>query len=51
MNSTLRSLVFWVVMAVIAVLVWRFSTNFQTNAKTLSFTEFVAAVEAFLDAS
>jgi len=39
-------LVFWIVMAVIAVLVWNFSTKFQTNMKILSFTEFMAAVEA-----
>jgi cell division protease FtsH len=39
-------LVFWIVMAVIAVLVWNFSTKFQTNAKILSFTEFVMAVDA-----
>ena len=34
MNSTLRSLVFWMVMAVIAVLVWRFSTKFQTSRES-----------------
>jgi cell division protease FtsH len=39
-------LVFWIVMAVIAVLVWNFSTKFQTNAKVLSFTEFLMAVDA-----
>ncbi len=37
MNSTLRSLVFWMVMAVIAVLVWNFSTKFQTAAKVTEF--------------
>jgi len=31
-------------MAVIAVLVWNFSTKFQANTKVLSFTEFVTAV-------
>jgi cell division protease FtsH len=45
LNSTLRSLVFWMVMAVIAVLVWRFSTNFQTSAKVITFTQFLLAVE------
>ena len=43
MNSTLRSLVFWMVMAVIAVLVWNFSTKFQTSAKVINFTQFMAA--------
>src|SRR5262245_32571163 len=33
-------------MAVIAALVWRFSTNFQQVAKPLSFTEFVTAAES-----
>ena len=46
MNSTLRSLVFWMVMAVIAVLVWNFSTKFQTAAKVVNFTQFLTAVES-----
>jgi cell division protease FtsH len=33
-------------MAVIAVLVWNFSTKFQANIKVLSFTEFVMMVNA-----
>jgi len=33
------------VMAVIAVLVWNFSTKFQTAAKVVNFTQFMAAVE------
>jgi len=32
-------------MAVIAVLVWNFSTKFQTAAKVVNFTQFMAAVE------
>src|SRR3990167_2355283 len=44
-NSTMRSLVFWMVMAVIAAMVWNFSTTFQTSPKLLSFTEFMMAVE------
>jgi cell division protease FtsH len=46
LNSTLRSLVFWMVMAVIAVLVWNFSTKFQTAAKVINFTQFLTAVES-----
>jgi cell division protease FtsH len=45
-NSTLKSLVFWMALVVIGVLVWNFSTKFQTSQKPLSFTEFMAAVDA-----
>ena len=45
MNSTMRSLVFWMAMAVIAVMVWNFSTKFQQAAKSLTFTEFMMAVD------
>ena len=34
------------VMAVIAVLVWRFSTNFQTAANVINFTQFMGAVNS-----
>jgi cell division protease FtsH len=34
------------VMAVIAVLVWRFSTNFQTAANVINFTKFMADVNS-----
>ena len=46
MNSTLKSLVFWMVLVVVGVLVWNFSTRFQTSAKPLSFSEFMLAVDA-----
>ncbi|HEV8317510.1 MAG TPA: ATP-dependent zinc metalloprotease FtsH [Vicinamibacterales bacterium] len=46
MNSTLKSLVFWMVLVVVGVLVWNFSTRFQTSQKPLSFSEFMMAVEA-----
>jgi len=45
LNSTMRSLVFWMVMAVLAVTVWSFSTKLQTGAKVLTFNQFVKAVE------
>ena len=32
-------------MAVIAVMVWNFSTKFQASAKSLTFTEFMMAVD------
>jgi cell division protease FtsH len=41
----MRSLVFWMAMAVIAVMVWNFSTKFQASAKSLTFTEFMMAVD------
>src|SRR6187399_2835541 len=41
----MRSLVFWMAMAVIAVMVWNFSTKFQQAAKSLTFTEFMMAVD------
>jgi len=45
-NSTLKSLVFWMALVVIGVLVWNFSTKFQTSHKPLTFTEFMASVDA-----
>ena len=46
MNSTLKSLVFWMALVVVGVVVWNFSTKFQTSQKPLSFSEFMAAVDA-----
>ena len=46
MNSTIRSLAFWLFAAVVALAVWNFSTQYQTAAKPLSFSEFMAAVDA-----
>jgi cell division protease FtsH len=45
-NSTLKSLVFWMALVIIGVLVWNFSTQFQTSAKPLSFSEFMGSVDA-----
>jgi len=42
----LKSLVFWMALVVIGALVWQFSTKFQTSHKPLSFTEFMASVDA-----
>ncbi|MGE0592964.1 MAG: ATP-dependent zinc metalloprotease FtsH [Vicinamibacterales bacterium] len=46
MNSTMKSLVFWMVLVVVGVLVWNFSTQFQTGQKPLSFSEFMTSVDA-----
>ena len=35
MNSTLKSLVFWMALVVVGVLVWNFSTKFQTSQQAL----------------
>ena len=46
MNSTLKSLVFWMALVVVGVLVWNFSTRFQASAKPLTFSEFMTSVDA-----
>ena len=46
MNSTLKSLVFWMVLVIIGVLVWNVSTQLQTSLKSLSFSEFMGSVDA-----
>jgi len=45
-NSTLKSLAFWMVLLVVGGLVWNFSTRYQAAAKPLSFSEFMASVDA-----
>ncbi len=45
MNSTLKSLVFWMVLVVVGVIVWNVSTRFQPSFKSQSFSEFMLAVE------
>jgi cell division protease FtsH len=46
LNSTLKSLVFWMVLVVVGVLVWNVSTRFQPNQKPQRFSEFMANVDA-----
>ncbi|MED5376883.1 MAG: ATP-dependent metallopeptidase FtsH/Yme1/Tma family protein, partial [Acidobacteriota bacterium] len=45
MNPTLRSLLFWMVLVVVGVLIWNFSTDFQTRDTAQTFSEFVVQVE------
>ncbi len=45
MNSTLRSLVFWIVLILVAGLVWNFSTRMGSASKTESFSEFMARID------
>jgi cell division protease FtsH len=45
LNSTLKSLLFWMVLVVVGVLIWNFSTKFQTHDHQLTFSEFMSSVE------
>ena len=45
MNSTLKSLLFWMVLVVVGVLVWNFSTRFQRSDQAISFSTFMTQVE------
>ena len=45
MNSTLKSLLFWMVLIVVGVLIWNFSTTFQRSESQMSFTQFLQHVE------
>ncbi len=44
MNSTLKSLLFWIVLVVVGVLVWNFSSRFQTRDKAITFSTFMTNV-------
>ncbi len=46
MNSTIKSLLFWVVLVVIGVLIWNFSTKFQQHDQTITFTEFMSRADS-----
>jgi cell division protease FtsH len=41
-NSTLKSLLFWMVLVVVGVVIWNFSTKFQHADRTVTFSEFIA---------
>ena len=46
MNSTLKSLLFWMVLVVVGVLIWNFSTILTTKSEnTLPFTQFLKQVD------
>jgi cell division protease FtsH len=45
-NSTVKSLLFWMVLVVVGVLVWNFSTRFQTHDRPVSFSEFMSWVDS-----
>jgi cell division protease FtsH len=41
LNSTLKSLLFWMVLIVVGILIWQFSTSFQRNENTIEFSRFL----------
>jgi cell division protease FtsH len=45
-NSTLKSLVFWVVLVVVGVLIWNFSTRLQQHDRQMTFSEFMSQTES-----
>ena len=46
MNTTVKSVVFWVAMLVLVGLVWNFSSRLQRQESNVSFTEFVNWVDS-----
>ena len=46
MNSNIRNLLFWMMLVVVGVLIWNFSTNFQTGDRSVTFSEFISLVDA-----
>ncbi len=45
MNSTLRSLLFWMVLVIVGVLIWNFSANFQAREEVIPFSNFVQQLD------
>jgi len=45
-SSTLKSLLFWIALAVIGVLIWNVSTKFQQTEQGVSFSQFMSWVDA-----
>ncbi len=41
MNSTLKSLLFWIVLAIVVALIWNFTTSFQTRDNQIAFSKFI----------
>jgi cell division protease FtsH len=44
-NSTLKSLLFWMVLIVVGVLIWQFSTGLQRNEAPMAFSAFLQHVD------
>ena len=45
MSSTLKNLLFWVVLIVVGILIWNFSTNFQQRDTPIPFSQFVETLD------
>jgi cell division protease FtsH len=45
-NSATKSLVFWMALMLVGVLVWNFSTSFQTASQVENFSVFMSQVDA-----
>jgi len=46
MNSTLKSLLFWMVLVVVGALIWHFSASMQAGEQELAYTRFMEKVTA-----
>jgi cell division protease FtsH len=46
LNSTLKSLLFWMVLVLVVVLIWNFSANFQQRDSVISFSDFIEKVNS-----
>ena len=46
MNPSVRSFAFWMVLVVVVVLIWNFSTDFQSREESVSFSEFIRMVDS-----
>ena len=46
MNSTLKNLLFWMVLVVVGVVIWNVSTKLQTHDRQVSFSEFMSWTDA-----
>jgi cell division protease FtsH len=45
LSSTLKNLLFWVVLIVVGILIWNFSNNFQQRDTPIPFSQFVETLE------
>lgn len=45
MNTTVKSLLFWAVLVVVAVLIYQVSTKFQQPDQAMSFSQFMTLVD------
>ena len=46
LNSTLKSLLFWMVLVVVGVLIWQFSTGLRPGPSRIPFSQFLQKVDA-----